>query len=1141
MQHFPGGPQPAARHEDRAAAAADGPPLLRLHLLGGFRVTRDGGAPPAERWTRPSAQALVKLLAVSPGHSMHREQAMAACWPEAEPAGALGSLRVALYAARRAIQPDLAPRAPSAYLTGEGTLLRLDPQTVWIDADHAEQLAEAALADGGSAELAPALAAFTGELLPEDRYAEWAAPRRERLAALREAVELALAEAHLAEGTLAEAVAVAERALAAVPAEERAHRVLMAAHLRLGRRRQAVRQYHLCREALDEELGVRPGAETERLHRLALDDAPAVPAARAAAPELPAAIRTLPVTPLRGRRRTLELMLAGGPPVVLVGGEAGVGKTRLAGETARRAAADGAVVLWGAGHEAEGHTPYGAFAEALDGWLADRPPAERARAGAEYPELAALLPSLGRAGDRAADRSPEKERDRLFRAAAALLGDLAGTGPVLVVLDDLHAADTGSFQLLSHLARRTSAGRHPWRFAVTYREEELGSGDPRRTGLDSLVRQGLARRVELMRLGREECLAVAADALGAAPGDAAGAGPSAALDRVWELSLGNPLFAVELARAVRDGTAAQELSAPEGVRQLVAERLGRLGATARRLVEVLAVAGGDASLAEVLDVAEHGLHPPVTGPEAAEALDAALAASLVAERDVVVAGRPTPGLAFRHPLVRLTCYDGLTTVRRRHLHAAFADAVLRHRPDAVDALASHLVRADDPRAAEYLRQAARRAAALCANDSADGYYRDLLARLDPAGGPAAARVRLEWAAVLRRMARYPQAAEVLRAALRDFGTAGERDTEALAAARLAEVLVRSGTPGAGHEVLERYPAARDCAPEAASAHNVARSVVCFVMGRYEDGHAAARAAEEAARRMAGPGGQVALARALAQQATCLGLGGRFDLAGPPAEEALAVAEAAGDPAVLGTVLSVARENARRGGRLREARAIGKRALELAEHAGDPTAMAFERTNLAELHLLLDESGQAERLALSAVSLAEPFGEWCLAFALAALARVRLPHDLPGAAGLLVRAEAAAMDSGDRQALEEVRTAQAELAVRAGHPEEALRLLGTPAPGTGKSAAAAVLTAWAHLVAGRAQHAAELAAAEAERATRSGERLAEVDARTAHGAALARLGHPGPAAEAFTRASALATALPYPVGVSRIALARGEQT
>ncbi|MFB7757879.1 AAA family ATPase, partial [Streptomyces sp. NPDC056121] len=707
----------------------------------------------AERWTRPSAQTLVKLLAVVPDHQLHREQAMDICWPEADQQSATGSLRVALHAARRALEPELAPRASSSYLISDGALLRLDPATVRIDADEAETAARAALASGDAGDLAAALTMFTGELLPEDRYANWAQARRDHLVALREEVQLALAAAHMAQGSHAEAVAVAEQVLAASPAEELAHRIVIDACLRQGLRRRAVHQYHVCRAALDAELGVRPGPETERLHRKALT---AGPAAAPAGPTLPAPLRAPAGTPLRGRDEHLaRLLTAGGPPVTLLGGEAGVGKTRLAGEIARRAAEAGAAVLWGGGHDAEGHTPYGAFAEALDGWLADRDAGERARVGAEYPELAAFLPSLGRVRD-GERRSPEEERDRLFRATSGLLGELAAARPLLVVLDDLHAADEGSYQLLSHLARRAATTRTALRFLVTYREEEVPEGDARRLALAQLTRQQLLGREELGRLDREACLAVVRDA---APGR------DDRFGRVWELSLGNPLFALELAR----GPVGDE--APDGVRELVGERLGRLGRDTRRVVEALAVGGGEAALTELLDVAAHGLRPAVDAASAADAIEDAISAALVEERKVVVAGRAEAGLAFRHPLVRLTCYEGLSSVRRRQLHAAFAQTVLRRRPDAVDTLASHFARADDPRAAEYLRRAAERAAAVYANDTADRYYRDLVARLDV----DAARARLAHAQVLRRMGHFAEAAAVLRLALAEFVRRGDHD------------------------------------------------------------------------------------------------------------------------------------------------------------------------------------------------------------------------------------------------------------------------------------------------------------------------------------------------------------------------------
>ncbi|WP_129285678.1 AAA family ATPase [Streptomyces sp. GZWMJZ-114] len=1114
-------------------------PPLRVRLLGGFSVTRDGGAPSAQRWARPSARTLVKLLAVAPGHRLHREEVMSVCWPEADARAAAGSLRVALHAARHALEPELPPRAASSYLVADGALLSLAPGLVRVDADEAESAARASLRLGRMPELSAALCLFTGELLPEDRYAHWAAARRGQLALLRERLLLRLAEGHL-DAAPERAAAFAQQVLAASPAEELAHRVLIDALLRQGLRRRAVHQYHVCREALDTELGVRPAPETERLHRAALA---AAPAPLPTAPPLPAPVRGVRgALPLRGRAAALERLLAPqGPPVRLLTGEAGVGKTRLAGEVARRASEAGTAVLWGSGHDAEGHTPYGAFAEALDGWLAEHTAAERAGVGAEYPELASFLPSLGRAGE-ARGRSPEEERDRLFRASTMLLADLATRCPVLVVLDDLHAADTGSFQLLSHLARRSRDRGTALRFLVTYREEEVPEGDARRAAVTALLRQRLAVREEVARLGERDCLAVARDAVAgdavagdAVAGDAvAGDGVAGAPDRdwarrAWELSLGNPLFAVELARGLaEDPGGAGTGRAPEGVRELVAGRLARLDPDARRVVEALSVAGGEAALSELLDVAAHGLRPPLAGHSAAEALERAVAASIVEEREVVVAGRPEEGLAFRHPLVRLTCYERLSAARRRGLHAAFARAVAHRRPDAVDTLASHYTRADDPRAADYLRRAAERAAGLYANDTADRYYRDLVARLDV----DAARARLAHAHVLRRMGDYERAVEVLRLALAEFERRGEHDDTVHTAALLAETLGKTSAPAAARRVLREHPVTPDTAPAPAASHHLARSLVLCVRGRYAAGAEATRQALAAARRVPGTAGEGLIARAYALRAANLGLAGRFDRAREAGDRALPPAEAYGDPTLLGSVLSTLRENARRAGRLHEALETGSRALALAEHSGDPTAAAFERANLAELRLLLGEPEPARALAEQSVTGAEPYDAWCFPYALTTLARVRAHlGETAEATALLDRAEKVAAAHGDRQAEHEGRTARAELALHARRPEEALRALD------GHRADAPVLAAWAELLCGRPADGLRLARAELTRARRTGERLAEIEARLALATCLSRLTRTTEGARELARAESQARTLPYPAGTRRATWAR----
>ncbi|MGW6095398.1 hypothetical protein ACWFRK_13720 [Streptomyces sp. NPDC055157] len=228
-----------------------------------------------------------------------------------------------------------------------------------------------------------------------------------------------------------------------------------------------------------------------------------------------------------------------------------------------------------------------------------------------------------------------------------------------------------------------------------------------------------------------------------------------------------------------------------------------------------------------------------------------------------------------------------------------------------------------------------------------------------------------------------------------------------------------------------------------------------------------------------------------------------------------------------------REHARRSGRLGEAVSIGRQALSLAEHTGDPTTVAFERANLAELHLLLREFAEAREQAEAAVRDGEPSPAWCTPYALAALARVRISTGEPGAAELLARAGRTAEAQRDRQAVHEVRTADAERLVREGRPQEALTLLADDS-----DPSAAPLLAWAELLSGHPERAARRAAAETLRAARVGERLSETESRTVHAAALAALGRERAAHEEFERAATLARELPYPAGAFAVDEAGG---
>ncbi|WP_328909523.1 AAA family ATPase [Streptomyces sp. NBC_00234] len=1008
----------------------DEAPPLRIRLLGGFHAEREG-APVVEHWRRPGARTLVKLLALAPEHRMHREQVMEICRPGATPEAARNNLRVALHTARHALQPELPPRSPSAYLLAKGELLMLAPHLVTVDIDEAERAARAALT--GALDLvtrAAALEALERELLPEDPYAEWAASRRAELSLLRDRVRHALADAQLAAGQAEEAAGLMERALIRDPEDEGARERLVRAQRVLGRfGGYAPRQSRA--EDPDED-AARSGAGPA-----------AVPAPRYApgaaprSPSLPAAIRRAPRTPLVGRDHALRVLTAetgGLPPLTLVAGEAGVGKTRLAGEAARAAHRRGTLVLWGTAHEAEGRTPYGPWADALHAHLAGRPTAERAAIRAAHPELAALVPELGAPVPAVA--GPEEERSRLFHAVSGVLTDFARDRPggVLVVLDDLHDTDLGSLQLLYHLARTT--GSQNRRFIAAFREEDLGSVPARRRILDAALGQGLARRLELMRLGEADCARLVA---GLAGGLAA---TDSRLADVFRLSAGNPLFASELAGLIDHGLpspAAADLGGiglPEAVRSTVDARLARLSPSARAVVDVLATAGGDVPLSEVIEVAGAALHPPLPPAACAGALDEILVAGLAEERDVVAGGRPVPGYTFRHPLVRLACYGRLTAARRRVLHGAHGDAALGRRREAVDTLALHFVRADDPRAVHWVRRAARRAAALYANDSADRYYRELITLLDASDESAAgAEARHEHALVLRRLARYPEAESALRAALRTRSRAGDHDDAVRTAAALAELLCRAGHVREARTMLDGTPLPEVPLTTATKAvYALATGVVDLHLGRYGSGLAAALRAEEIARGL-DPGvvgdenPELLRGRAVGNRAVCLALLGRTDEAEEASRQSLVHAEAAGDAGLLTTVLSMLSQLALDAGRHEEARTFRHRSLRLAERGGDPALIAFERGSLARIDLATGDLAAARAGAAGAIDLVRPFGiSWCLAFALAHLVEICLHcGELDEAQEALEECAQLAAESGDAQALDAVRRLTGQLA------------------------------------------------------------------------------------------------------------------
>jgi ATP/maltotriose-dependent transcriptional regulator MalT len=349
----------------------------------------------------------------------------------------------------------------------------------------------------------------------------------------------------------------------------------------------------------------------------------------------------------------LDRVRAGGAAAVLVGGEAGVGKSRLLAEFSARAREAGARVLTGRCLElAHGGLPFAPFTTVLRELVRDlgTDGVGALLAGQGTRELARLLPELGGPeGGPGGEADLGEARARLFEQILSLLGALAEPGPVVLVVEDLHWADRSSRDLLAFLV--SNQGVSGGLLVVgSYRSDELHRTHPLRQLLAELDRIDWVERAELPRLSRRNCAELVARILGREPE------PSLA-DGVYERTDGNPLFVEALLS--RDEGLSRGL--PESLRDLLAASVQRLPEDTQDVLRV-ASAGGDR--------AGHALLAAVTGlgdDELAAALRPAVAGNvLVTDAD---------GYAFRHALIREVVYEDLLPGEHSRLHSRFAEAI----------------------------------------------------------------------------------------------------------------------------------------------------------------------------------------------------------------------------------------------------------------------------------------------------------------------------------------------------------------------------------------------------------------------------------------------------------------------------------
>lgn len=717
---------------------------------------------------RPVWRAVLAALALRPGQPCATEHLIDAVWDADPPAKPRSVLQSHVARLRGALEPDRAARSPGKLVVTVpgGYLLNVAPEQV--DVERFRESVQRGLdataradATAGLTALDGALALWRGQPFPELGDTGYATAQRTRLVELRRSAAVARLECDLALGRDDEAVAEAEALLGDDSLHEPLWAVLAVGRYRLGQQAAALAGLDRLRTRLRDDLGIDPSADVRELETAILNQAdwlrgpwPLRPERRGATTgptrrrrAMPDALAVRQRSPFVGReseraalRRAVATAAGGEPRVVLLAGEPGVGKTRLAIEAAREVHAGGGTVLTGRCDERLG-VPYQPLLEALSAWVRLHDADELAGALGPMPaHLGRLYPPLRElAGLRPPPSvDPATDRFHLFEAVAGWLRALAGEAPLLVLLDDLHWATAETVVLVRHLAH---APELPALLIGTYRDTDLGSHDPWTDALAELRTWPVVTDLALRGLDAGEVRKLLA-----AAGDAAAA---ATAEAVHAATGGNPFFVEELVAhlaerpqrgepAAGPGGLPGEVAALAGVRDVVARRLRGLSAETVEVLRTAAVAGSEwdvPALAAAVGDEERVLR----------AVDEAVAAALVRE-----AGGPEPSCTFAHELVRSVLEAQLTATRRQREHRHVAEALERvHGTARAGAVADHLRRAGPwaelERVVTASLTAARQAWHRAAFEEASAHCEAAIAVLDRRGGDPADVARLRQA------------------------------------------------------------------------------------------------------------------------------------------------------------------------------------------------------------------------------------------------------------------------------------------------------------------------------------------------------------------------------------------------------------
>ncbi|HEU5003126.1 MAG TPA: BTAD domain-containing putative transcriptional regulator [Actinomycetota bacterium] len=905
----------------------------------------------------PGQGRLLALLVLHAGEVVDAGRIADTLWGDDPPPGATTALHARVSRLRRALEPGLlVTRAP-------GYVLATPPES--IDLHRFERMVRegrahllAGRAGEATEHLERALSLWRGPAFgsfAEEAFCQAAASAAEEL---RRIAAEDLLEARLALGLHAEVAGQAAALAEAEPLRERRWSLLMLALYRSGRQAEALAAYQRLRHELAEELGISPGPDLQQLEAAILRQSPELDwqgrtgtalgrasgrdEARSSA-ELPAPAGPAPESvPFVGRAVELAMLegalrdaLGGDSRVVVISGEPGIGKTRLAEELSSRATPQGAVVVWGRCYEAGAAPPLWPWSQVLSALAA----------GGDDPNLAALAtePALGGIE---AETIPEAARLQMFTRLADALAEAAWRRPLAIVLDDLQWADTASLLFLQFLASHVTGA--PLLVIGTHRDVGIDARHPLVGALARLAPLRSTRRIPLGGLAVDD-VAAFLDATAPSVGTEV---PGV----VHRRTAGNPFFVREVVRLIAadqpaDGVGTTGDGAvnaiPCGVRDVVRGRLALLGDAVRQVLDIGAVVGRDFDLDLVSEVSALDEDTVVTSTEVA------LDAGLLREGP---AGAGT--YRFAHDIVRETVYNELRTIRRRRMHRRIAEALESRRalPGAPHGAVAEL--------AHHFHLAAE------------------------GGGPVEAAVRyaVEAADQATAALAYEDAVAHLQRAVELAGrrtAAAERSGAGPLLLRLGEAHWRAGEVGKARGVFLR---AAELAREVGETELLARAVLGYGGGLLRAWHATRdmhlrdRMVELLEEALAGLGDEagdlrVRLLGRLAEEMYYLHSERRISLSG----EAVALARDLGDPRTLALALCSRCLAIWDPDHLGERLAVTAEILELAGQLGDHELEIFGRQHLfvAEMEAgdIVRADATLDRFEAAAERLRQPLYLW----------------------------------------------------------------------------------------------------------------------------------------------------------------------